>query len=149
MTSLGLNRYALAMGAASALLAGCGGSQPPIDGLGTMPQSRAVAGHGDRGRSWRRNTSSGDLIYVTGPTQTYVISYVDGTPSKRFPTPPLAYAPIPQAMFLYQTSTWGICTRTNNADCRVERSWLRPDWVCGRSNKWRPSRRELQSKSGK
>ena len=30
MKSLGLCRYALTIGAAAALLAGCGGSQPPI-----------------------------------------------------------------------------------------------------------------------
>jgi uncharacterized repeat protein (TIGR03803 family) len=35
MKSLGLGRYALAMGAAAALLAGCGGAQPPIGGPGT------------------------------------------------------------------------------------------------------------------
>ncbi len=35
MTSLGLSRYALTIGAASALLAGCGGSQPPIGAAGS------------------------------------------------------------------------------------------------------------------
>jgi hypothetical protein len=34
MKSLGLSRFALAMGAAAALLAGCGGSQPPIGAPG-------------------------------------------------------------------------------------------------------------------
>ena len=41
MTSLGLGRYALAVGAASALLAGCGGSQPLMGAPGAMPQGRA------------------------------------------------------------------------------------------------------------
>ena len=38
MKGLGLSRCALAMGAASLLLTGCGGAQPPIGGPGTMPQ---------------------------------------------------------------------------------------------------------------
>ena len=42
MTSLGLSSYAFAMGAAAALLAGCGGSQPPIGAPGAMPQSATV-----------------------------------------------------------------------------------------------------------
>jgi hypothetical protein len=48
MKSLGLGRYALSSCAAAALLAGCGGSQPPIGAPGTMPQK---AGAGDRGGS--------------------------------------------------------------------------------------------------
>jgi hypothetical protein len=42
MKSLGLSRYALAMGAAAALLAGCGGSQPPIGKGGFSPGSAAL-----------------------------------------------------------------------------------------------------------
>ena len=38
MKSLGLRHYALAMGVAAALLAACGGSQPPIGMPGAMPQ---------------------------------------------------------------------------------------------------------------
>ena len=34
--------------AAAAMLAGCGGSQPP----GAMPQTFAIATHADRGKSW-------------------------------------------------------------------------------------------------
>ena len=44
MKRLGLSPYALAIGAAAALLAGCGGSQPPIGPPGATVQSRAVAG---------------------------------------------------------------------------------------------------------
>ncbi len=44
MTSLGLSRYALTIGAASALLVGCGGSQPPIGVPGAMPQQRVSKG---------------------------------------------------------------------------------------------------------
>jgi hypothetical protein len=45
MRSLGLSRYALCSCVAAALLAGCGGSQPPIVAPGAMPQSPAIAGH--------------------------------------------------------------------------------------------------------
>jgi uncharacterized repeat protein (TIGR03803 family) len=44
MRSLGLRHYALAIGTAAALLAGCGGSQPPISAPGAMPQSRSLGG---------------------------------------------------------------------------------------------------------
>jgi hypothetical protein len=37
-----LARYALSIDAAAALLAGCGGSQPPIAAPGAMPQSARV-----------------------------------------------------------------------------------------------------------
>ncbi len=38
-----LSRYALSMGAAGALLAGCGGSQPPVGAPGAMPRAPAFA----------------------------------------------------------------------------------------------------------
>jgi len=38
MSSLGLSGYALTIGAALALLAGCGGLQTPIGVPGAMPQ---------------------------------------------------------------------------------------------------------------
>src|ERR1700729_2797300 len=41
MMSLGLGRYALAIGAAAALLTGCGGSQPPIGATGAPPPPNA------------------------------------------------------------------------------------------------------------
>ncbi|MGB6714988.1 MAG: hypothetical protein WBE30_15300 [Candidatus Cybelea sp.] len=44
-----LARCALTVGAAVALLAACGGSQPPIGAPGVMPQRRAIATHVDRG----------------------------------------------------------------------------------------------------
>ena len=65
MKSLGLSRYALAMGAASALLAGCGGSQ-----VGTDPPSQM----GRRERmvqtqaTERQSSSSGALLYATSGT---------------------------------------------------------------------------------
>jgi len=50
------------------LLAGCGGSQPPIGAPGAMLQSRAIATHADRGGSWMlpeaRRDSSKAWLYV-------------------------------------------------------------------------------------
>jgi len=43
MKSIDLGRYALSSCVVAAMLAGCGGSQPPIAAPGAMPQSRAVA----------------------------------------------------------------------------------------------------------
>ena len=44
MKSLNFSRYVLSACAAAALLAGCGGSQPPIGALGAI-QTTASAGH--------------------------------------------------------------------------------------------------------
>ena len=66
MKSLGHSRYALTIGAASVLLAGCGGSQPPIGAPGAMVQSRAVA-QASHGKSWMLPEARvADLIYATG-----------------------------------------------------------------------------------
>jgi hypothetical protein len=43
MKSLEFGRCALSIGVVAAMLAGCGGSQPPIGAPGAMPQSRARA----------------------------------------------------------------------------------------------------------
>ncbi|MGA8325405.1 MAG: hypothetical protein WB757_04915 [Candidatus Cybelea sp.] len=72
MKRLGLSPYALAIGAAAALLAGCGGSQPPIGPPGATVQSRAVAAYPDRAGSAsvhrafpvKLGTSGEDLLYV-------------------------------------------------------------------------------------
>jgi hypothetical protein len=65
MRILRLNRAALGIGAAAAMLAGCGGSQTPIGAPGTMPRSRAVATHANRGGSWMLpEATSRDLLYV-------------------------------------------------------------------------------------
>jgi hypothetical protein len=50
--SLGIGRYALSSWVAAAMLAGCGGSRPPIGAPGTMPQSRAIATQAKHGGSW-------------------------------------------------------------------------------------------------
>lgn len=77
MGTLALRQSALAIGAASALLAGCGGSQRPIGAPGAMPQSSAIAGHGDRGKSWMLPEARGrDLLYVSSSTYQYSDVYV-------------------------------------------------------------------------
>ena len=77
MKSLGLSRYALAIGAASVLLTGCGGSQPPIGVPGAMPQSRAIVGHADRGGSWMLpEAKNNDLLYLADDDgNVYVYDY--------------------------------------------------------------------------
>jgi hypothetical protein len=69
----GLSRHALFSCVAVAMLAGCGGSQPPIGASGAMPQSRAIA----QARAHR--ASSGALIYATGGCGgTCILSYPQG-----------------------------------------------------------------------
>jgi 6-phosphogluconolactonase len=49
MRILDFDRYALYSCALAAMLAGCGGPQPPIGARGAMPQSRAIATQAERG----------------------------------------------------------------------------------------------------
>ena len=67
MKSFSLGRYALSIGAGAALLAGCGGSQPPIGAPGAMPQTSVVATHAERGGSWMLPEAQGKttLLYVS------------------------------------------------------------------------------------
>jgi len=80
MKGLNLGRYALSSCVATALLAACGGSQPPIGAPGATPQSRAIAMHAERGGSWMLPGTSGqDLIYATnGCEGACVMSYPSG-----------------------------------------------------------------------
>jgi hypothetical protein len=82
MKRLGLSRYALAIGAASALLAGCGGSQPPIGAPGAMPQSRAAARRDAHAKSWMLpGTADQDLLYISNQQgEVYVYTYPQGQP---------------------------------------------------------------------
>ena len=68
MNSLVLNRHPLAIGGAAAMLAGCGGSQPPIGTPG------AIA-HGSGYRSAASPASSGDLLYVAANGNSYILTY--------------------------------------------------------------------------
>lgn len=76
---LSVSRYALFVGVAGALLAGCGGAQAPIAGPNAMP-SRAIASQIDGGRSWMLTEArSADLLYVAngnGTVTTY--TYPEG-----------------------------------------------------------------------
>ena len=75
MKSLDFSRYAQSC-AAVAMLAGCGGSQPPIGAPGAMPQTSAIATHADRGKSWMLpEAKSEDLVYISDGDKVYVYSY--------------------------------------------------------------------------
>ena len=58
MKKLFLSRYALSSCAAAAMLAGCGGSQPPIGAPGAMPQVSALAA--------RTNSKNYKVLYSFG-----------------------------------------------------------------------------------
>jgi hypothetical protein len=63
------------------LLAGCGGSQFPIDAPGVVPQSSAITAHTADGGSWMLpEAKSDDLLYVDAGdgTVVYVFSYPKG-----------------------------------------------------------------------
>jgi|SRR5580692_4879678 len=71
--------YAFGICAVAAMLAGCGGSQPPITATAAMPQRPAIATHVERGKSWmlpgnRQNA----LMYLSAKGKSYVLSYPDG-----------------------------------------------------------------------
>src|SRR5580692_7253270 len=59
-----LTGHALISCAAVAMLAGCGGSQPPIGAPGVVPQTSAIATHAERGKSWTSG-SRGALLYLS------------------------------------------------------------------------------------
>jgi hypothetical protein len=74
------SRYALSSCVAAAMIAGCGGSQPPIGAPGAIPQTSAIVAHADRGKSWMLSEAKGeDLLYVSNEqTGVSVFSYPDG-----------------------------------------------------------------------
>src|SRR5580704_15964905 len=82
MKSVDFGRYVLGGFAAAAMLAGCGGSQPPIGAPGAMPRSQtsAIATHAERGGSWMApEAKSEELIYAVGGCGgTCVLSYPQG-----------------------------------------------------------------------
>jgi sugar lactone lactonase YvrE len=85
MKSLDFSGYVLGSCAVGAMLAGCGGSQPPIGAPGAMPQASAIATHTDRGKSWMMPEAtaahfadydvSGSVLYVAN----YLVTYNDVT----------------------------------------------------------------------
>jgi hypothetical protein len=79
MKNITHGRRALSLGAAAALLAGCGGSQPPIGAPGAVPQSRAIATHAERGGSWMLPEAKGeDLLYISNYSNVLVFAYPQG-----------------------------------------------------------------------
>ena len=76
----GISRYVLCASMSIALLAGCGGSQPPIGALGAMQQTSAIATYAERGGSWMEPTaSSNELLYIAAwPPAVYVYTYPKG-----------------------------------------------------------------------
>ncbi len=73
------SRSAFGICAASALLAGCGGSQLPIGESGAMPQNASIA-QIDRGGSWMLpDAKHDDLLYVSDFYGVHVFSYPRGT----------------------------------------------------------------------
>jgi hypothetical protein len=81
MKSSRFSLYALRSCVAAALLAGCGGSQPPIGAPGAMPQTSALATHAAHGTSWMLpEANQGDLLYVSdaGTNAVYIFSYPGG-----------------------------------------------------------------------
>ncbi len=67
---------------AAAMLAGCGGSQPPIGAPGAMPQTSAITTHAAQGTSWMLpGASSQDLLYISSNDRgsVYVYSYPQGS----------------------------------------------------------------------
>jgi hypothetical protein len=76
MKSLKLGRYALSSCVATAILAGCGGSQPPIGVPGAIPQSPAIATRADHGGSWMGlHLRQRDLLYVVSNSRVDVYRY--------------------------------------------------------------------------
>ena len=79
MKSLGLSQYAPCGCLSAALLAACGGSQPPIGAPGAIPQSHVATGLADRSGSWMLpEAKSEDLLYVATGDNVYVLSYPRG-----------------------------------------------------------------------
>jgi hypothetical protein len=82
MKNVDFGRCASGICMAAAMLAGCGGSQPPIGALGAMPQTSALATSVGRGKSWMRpNPYDQDLLYVaTDPEAVFVYGYPKAEP---------------------------------------------------------------------
>src|ERR1700734_2477658 len=89
----GFGCYALILWVTGAILAGCGGSQPPIGAPSTMPQSSALAAHAGPGKSWMLPETNGDdLLYVAaadvhGAGKIYIFSFPKGKLVGKFNMP--------------------------------------------------------------
>jgi hypothetical protein len=77
--TLKCSRYVLTVCVTAAMLAGCGGSQPPIGSPGAMPQASAIAANADGGKSWMApDATSQDLLYIAANRVVVVYSYPQG-----------------------------------------------------------------------
>jgi hypothetical protein len=66
MKNVDFGRCALGICLAAAMLAGCGGSQPPIGAPGAMAQNRAAAAHPDHSGSWMLPEAKSEaLLYLS------------------------------------------------------------------------------------
>ena len=93
------SRSALCASIAAALLAACGGSQPPIGAPGAMPQTRSIVTRAAHGQSWMLlKATSKYLLYVsdTGSKVVDVYSYPEERGSRSSPAsaPRIVLAPI-------------------------------------------------------
>ncbi len=87
MRTFATSLYAFSISLAAALVAGCGGSQPPIAAPGAMTQTSTLATHANRSGSWMLPEAKGeDLLYVATPGQdssghfVAVFTYPGGSP---------------------------------------------------------------------
>ena len=81
MRTRGLGRHALTSCVAAALLAGCGGSQPPMGAPGAMPQTSSIATHVKRGKWWMmRGTGNANLLHASDSAngKVLVLTYPQG-----------------------------------------------------------------------
>jgi len=69
MRTFTFNRHAVSISIAAAMLAACGGSQPPIGAPGAMSQSQSLVFPAAHGR---------DLLYVSSDTTTNIYTYPHG-----------------------------------------------------------------------
>jgi hypothetical protein len=85
MKSRELSRFALSVCVAIVMLAGCGGSQPPIGSPGAMQQTSAIATHAERGKSWMLpEAKSENLMYVSDVGMEGVLVYAYRRPRYKY-----------------------------------------------------------------
>lgn len=99
----------LSICATAALLAACGGSQPPIGWPGSVPQGDAIAAHAERGGSWIvRNTAGQDLTdAISAHRSAYRQLFVFGTPSGKCPDGANPYGNLVAVNGLFYGTTFG------------------------------------------
>src|SRR5579863_3313225 len=78
MKNFGLVNNALRIGFAASLLAGCGGSQPPIGAPGAIRYGATSGMTAQSPRVAAKDGWSGDLLYVATGGDVYVLSYPSG-----------------------------------------------------------------------